>query len=203
MDQGRKSVWLKRIAAVATLLLVVSVRLIRLDQPIVENYVGRQIPTAMAARNLERGSGFLKPQLDTGPFPNWFLVEPPIFELATVCAHRVTGLPLESAGRLVSSLGISLACWGLWRLAKPRIGFTGGLAAAFSLGVFPVCVRYGRAFQPDALMLGFVVAGLWFCDESKRRQSRSGWRPVGSFSPRAPRSRSIRRPLDCSPSLSS
>ncbi len=53
------------------LLLVVSlmIRLLQLDQPIVENYVGRQIPTAMVARNLDRGSGFLRPQLDTGPFP--------------------------------------------------------------------------------------------------------------------------------------
>ena len=75
------------------------------DQPIVENYVGRQIPTAMVARNLERGTGFLRPQLDTGPFPNLFLVEPPIY------AQVVGGRPadprvrLEPTGRLVSAAG--------------------------------------------------------------------------------------------------
>ena len=40
---------------------------------------------------------------------------------------------------------------------------------AFSL--FPVTIRYGRAFQPDALMLGAVLAGLncWDRAETRRR----------------------------------
>ena len=39
------------------------VRAVGANQPIVENYVGRQVPTAMVARNLERGSGL--------PGPGW------------------------------------------------------------------------------------------------------------------------------------
>ncbi len=66
---------------------IFAIRAIHPDQPIVENYVGRQIPTAMVARNLERGSGFLHPQLDTGPFPNLFLVEPPIYAQLVACVH--------------------------------------------------------------------------------------------------------------------
>ena len=66
--------WLLGLLLAATF----AIRLVQIDQPIVENYVGRQIPTAMSARNLERGSGFLRPQLDTAPFPNYFLVEPPL-----------------------------------------------------------------------------------------------------------------------------
>ena len=63
------------------LLLTFLVRVLNPEQPIVENYVGRQMPTAMVARNLDRGSGFMRPQLDTAPFPNYFLVEPPIYEI--------------------------------------------------------------------------------------------------------------------------
>ena len=33
------------------------IRALHPGQPIVENYVGRQVPTAMVARNLERGLG--------------------------------------------------------------------------------------------------------------------------------------------------
>ncbi len=66
------------------LLIVLLIRAVNASQPIVENYVGRQVPTAMVARNLERGSGLLWPQLDTAPFPNYFVVEPPLYELAVV-----------------------------------------------------------------------------------------------------------------------
>ncbi|MBV8233451.1 MAG: hypothetical protein JO329_26030, partial [Planctomycetaceae bacterium] len=83
-------------------------RAIQADQPIVENYVGRQVPTAMVARNLERGSGFFRPELDTAPLPNLFLVEPPLFEAAAVGLRRATGWPLERSGRLVSGLAMVL-----------------------------------------------------------------------------------------------
>ena len=62
-----------------------------IDQPIVENYVGRQVPTATVAAQLERGSGFLRPLLDTALFPNYFLVEPPVYELAAVSCEELWG----------------------------------------------------------------------------------------------------------------
>ena len=42
----------------AMVLLTFLIRAIDPGQPIVENYVGRQVPTAMVARNFDRGSGF-------------------------------------------------------------------------------------------------------------------------------------------------
>jgi 4-amino-4-deoxy-L-arabinose transferase-like glycosyltransferase len=145
----------------ATLLLAgFGVRAWGLGQPIVENYVGRQVPTAMVARNLERGSGFLDPQLDTAPFPNRFLVEPPIFAWAAMATHRATGLGLEPAGRLVSALGMTLALWGLFGLARRRETPRVTWIAVATFALCPVTIRYGRAFQPDALMLGLLVAGM-------------------------------------------
>ncbi|MFO0910266.1 MAG: glycosyltransferase family 39 protein [Isosphaeraceae bacterium] len=140
--------------------LSVVVRLVGLDQPIVENYVGRQIPTAMVARNLERGSGFLHPQLDTAPLPNEFLVEPPVYAWLTVRLRHATNLSLEAAGRAVSAIGIGLAVWGVHGLVGRRSGERAGLLAALLLASFPITLRYGRAFQPDSLMLGCLVAGL-------------------------------------------
>ena len=95
-------------ALLALLVATLALRLFHLDQPIVENYVGRQTPTAMVARNLDRGSGFLRPTLDTGPHPNLFLVEPPVYASMAVGVRRVTGLRLEPAGRLVSALMTTL-----------------------------------------------------------------------------------------------
>ena len=156
----------ERVALAGLLILIVALRAIRADQPIVENYVGRQIPTAMVARNLERGSGFLRPQLDTAPFPNLFLVEPPIFAAAVVGLRRATGLA-AGAGR---------AGWSRrWRWSWGRGGFSGwpvgargagvALLALAAFAVFPITLRYGRAFQPDALMLGTLLAGLRCWDE--------------------------------------
>jgi len=151
----------------------------RADQPIVENYVGRQVPTAMVARNLERGSGFLRPALDTGPFPNLFLVEPPIFALAAVGLRRATGLPLEDAGRLVSALATTLGAWGIHGLARRRSGQGAALASVAAFGAFPVTIRYGRAFQPDMLMIGMQVAALRCWDDREAGAGRArlavGW----------------------------
>ena len=163
--------------ALGTLLVATfAVRAIHPDQPIVENYVGRQIPTAMVARNLERGSGFFFPQLDTGPFPNLFLVEPPIYAGLVVLVRPVLGFDWERTGRLVSAAATALGAWGLFGLARRREGVVVALIAVASFGIFPVMVRFGRAFQPDALMVGFVLAGLRGWDEfAADGRKRWGW----------------------------
>src|SRR5262249_9134675 len=97
---------------VGLLFLTFWIRAVRVDPPIVEHYVGRRIPTAMVARNLERGSGFFRPQLDTAPLPNYFMVEPPLYEELVVGFQRATGGPLTWSGRWISALAMTLAAWG-------------------------------------------------------------------------------------------
>jgi hypothetical protein len=171
----------ERVALSGLLIFILAVRTIQADQPIVENYVGRQIPTAMVARNLERGSGFFRPELDTAPLPNLFLVEPPLFETAAVGLRRATGWPLERSGRLVSALAMVLGGWGLFGLARRREGARVALLALAAFAVFPVTIRYGRAFQPDALMLGALLAGLRCVDEH-RSGGGEAWLIVGGAS---------------------
>ncbi|MEW4569883.1 glycosyltransferase family 39 protein [Tautonia sp. JC769] len=150
------------------------------DQPIVENYVGRQIPTAMVARNLERGSGFLRPQLDTGPFPNLFLVEPPIYAALVAGLTRATGWPIGVSGRLVSGLATTLGAWGLYGLVRRREGVRVALVAVGVFAILPVMIRYGRAVQPDALMLGTQLVALRCWDAfAHDDRVRSGWLAAG------------------------
>ena len=164
----------------------------RSDQPIVENYVGRQIPTAMVARNLDRGSGFLNPTLDSAPFPNRFLVEPPIYAAMVVSLKRwfgfvwdrlgwpVDGFGWERSGRLTSALMTTVGAAAFYGLVRRREGPVVALVALGSFGIFPVTLRYGRAFQPDATMLGFVLLGLWSWDEFAAT-SRSRWAWLGGL----------------------
>jgi hypothetical protein len=149
---------------------VFGLRVASLDQPILENYVGRQIPTAMVARNLERGFGFLRPQLDTEPVPNLFLVEPPIYAAAAVGLRRLTGLELGAAGRVLSALGATLAAWGLYGLVRRREGLAVARMSVAAWSICPLTVRYGRAFQPDMLMMGLWIAGLDLVDRGFARR---------------------------------
>jgi hypothetical protein len=165
-------------ALVALLLLTFLIRVLYPGQPLVENYVGRQIPTAMVARNLDRGSGVLRPQLETAPFPNYFVVEAPIYECLVVGLKRSAALGLPEAGRTVSALLSALAAWGLFELARRREGTRVALLAVLVFSVFPLSIRYGRAFQPDASMLGATVAGMACWDRSLARRS-TYWRAAG------------------------
>jgi 4-amino-4-deoxy-L-arabinose transferase-like glycosyltransferase len=164
----------ERLTLALVLLAAVALRTVQLDQPIVENYVGRQVPTAMVARNLERGGGFLRPRLDTGPFPNYFLVEPPVYQALVVGLRRLTGLALEPCGRLVSALGIALGAWGLFGMVRRREGPRAALLAAAVFVTLPITMRYGRAFQPDAPMLGAVLAGASLFDAGGRAARPAG-----------------------------
>lgn len=157
----------ERSALALILLVAFVVRAWNIDQPLVENYVGRQIPTAMAARNLERGSGFGAPRLDTGPFPNWFLVEPPIFQTAAIMIKHISFLSLEASGRIVSILGLILTVWGVWSLVRRRGSALAALSAAAAVASFPITIRYGRAFQPDSLALGCEIAGIALGDAAQ------------------------------------
>lgn len=154
------------------LTLTLALRALHADQPIVEGYVGRQIPTAMVARNLDRGSGFWHPQLDTEPSPNLFLVEPPIYAAMVVGLKRVIGLGLDPAGRLTSALMFALGGWGLHGLVRRRDGTAAALGAVAAFALFPITIRYGRAFQPDATAIGLVVAALRCWDDAEADGSR-------------------------------
>jgi len=163
---------LQRMLIVSLLLaLTLLVRLHAIDQPIVENYVGRQIPTAMVARNLERGSGFTRPSLDTAPFPNFFLVEPRVYQSAVCGLRRLTGWRLEACGRLISALATTLAVIGLSGLVSRREGTGVAFPAVIAFGLLPVTVRYGRVFQPDALALGMTLIGVDFWDRVEHGSS--------------------------------
>ncbi len=170
--------WALALVLAATFL----VRAIGLGQPVVENYVGRQVPTAMAARNLERGSGWLRPRLDTAPLPNYFVVEAPLYECGVVALRRATGLGLEESGRMLSAMATAAAGWGIFELMRRRSGRRAALLAAGAFAAFPLTIRYGRAFQPDAAMLGAVVAGLACWDRARGMSgpaARRGWFAAG------------------------
>ena len=173
-----RSGWGPWLGLTALLIATVAIRLVALDQPIVENYVGRQIPTAMVARNLERGSGFLKPRLDTGPFPNYFLVEAPVYQEFLLFVRAITRLPIDAAGRAASALAAGLAALALFCMVRAWKDTSTALWTVAAFGVLPVTLRYGRSVQPDMFALALVLLGL-ACWQNWSRGGRWWWLVAG------------------------
>ena len=71
----------------------------------------------MVARNLERRSSFLYPELDVAPRPNYFLIEPPLYAEIAVLVRRLTGLPLGASGRVVRARDCA-RCVGTFRTCE-------------------------------------------------------------------------------------
>lgn len=130
-----------------------------IDQPIFEGYVGRQIPTAMVARDLVRDGSFFCPRLQTGPFPSWFLIEMPVYAQAVAWLEWPTGFPVPRCGRLVSLFSLILATAALGDLARRRYGLQAALWSAIFFLAWPVTIRYARACQPDMLSLALFLIG--------------------------------------------
>ena len=63
-----------------------------------------------------------------------------------------------------------------WRGGAKAPGLA--LLAVFVFSVFPLTIRYGRAFQPDASMLGATVAGL-ACWDRRTAHGQPGWLLAG------------------------
>jgi hypothetical protein len=58
---------------------------------------------------------------------------------------------------------------------RRRRGPVAAVAATIAFATFPVTLRYGRAFQPDAVALGLVVAGLNCWDVPGKGRAVIGW----------------------------
>ncbi len=165
-----------RIFGVSTAILLIAVLLVRarqevsnIDQPIFDGYIGRQIPTAMVARDLTRDGSFLYPRLQTGPFPSWFLIEPPIYAQVVATIEQISDFPLERCGRIVSLAAMLAGAVAIGDLTRRRSGLAAAGWAMIFFVTWPVTCRYARAFQPDMFALGLFLIGVAFrrrADES-------------------------------------
>ncbi len=169
-----RSTW---ICFITILSIRIYLELSNLHQPIFEGYIGRQIPTAMVARDLTNGGSFFYPSLQTGPFPSYFLVEPPIYGWLVFVLNSISGIELNACGRIVSLTGLIFASIGIWIITRRYFGMKQALFAVLLLVCWPVTIRYARAFQPDMLAIGTFLLGMSFYD----MLSTSGKKSVGSL----------------------
>lgn len=148
----------------ALLLVGLCVRLIGLDEPLVDQQAWRQTDTAAIARNFyEEDFDILHPRVDwRGTTSGYVETNFPLYPFLVACSYAVVGGSYEWLGRLLSALFSTLTAALLYRLAsriypdRPRLP----LLAAFLYLAMPLNVFFGRTFMPEALMVLLSVASL-------------------------------------------
>jgi 4-amino-4-deoxy-L-arabinose transferase-like glycosyltransferase len=81
--------------------------------------------------------------------------------------------PLDMTGRTLSAVAMAAACCFLFDLVRRHDGTRTALVASAVLAATPVTIRFGRAFQPDSLMISSLVVAVWamarWREDGKRR----------------------------------
>ena len=104
------------------------------------------------------------------------MVEPPVYPAwrrRGAAAHGLAarGLRPDSLGG-----GDRAGRLGSFRAGPTPRRQADALAAVMAFSLLPITVRYGRAFQPDALMLGAVLAGLALLGPPRSEgEGQAGW----------------------------
>ena len=145
-----------------SLLLGLAVRLVGLDEPLIDHQAWRQTETAAIARNfLEEGYDILHPRVDwRGTTEGYVEMNFPLYPFLVACVYGVLGYPAEWVGRLLAALFSTATAGVVYQLARrlyaDRI-WVARLAAALFLFT-PMSLFFGRAFMTETLML-FLSAG--------------------------------------------
>src|SRR5262249_36418246 len=97
-----------------------------------------------------------------GDTPGYVEMEFPLYQFVVACLYVLVGGPHEWVGHGLSAF-FSVATLPLvYGLARELYGITAARCAAVMFAVAPLNAFYGRAFMPDATMLFFSVAAIWF-----------------------------------------
>ena len=144
------------------IILGLSIRLYKINIPLLEFYPSRQIQTADIARNFLRNNfNILNPTVSySGPGYTPFLVEFPGYNYLVAILYLIFGIH-EVIGRYVSLVGWFLSLILVYKIALKISSKTTANIAALFYSISPLSVLISRSFQPDQWMLTFSLAGIY------------------------------------------
>lgn len=160
---------MQKILVFCILLIGLSLRLYKIDLPLLEFNPSRQVQTADISRNFYRdGFNILSPTVSYfGREKQKFLVEFPLYNISVAFLYKIFANTNEYVGRLFSILGWVLSFFLLYQLAKKYSGKVSATVAIFFYSLSPLSVLTSRSFQPDQWMLTLSLASIYFIDKSK------------------------------------
>ena len=131
--------------------LGLAVRLVQIDEPLIDKQAWRQTDTAAVARNYYEESGELFwPRVDwRGATSGYVEMNFPLYPYLVSGLYHMAGGAYEWLGRLLSALFSVATAALLYQLARRLFAdeLVGVLAAFFFL-VFPLNIYFGRVFMP-------------------------------------------------------
>ncbi|MDQ3556899.1 MAG: glycosyltransferase family 39 protein [Gemmatimonadota bacterium] len=158
----------------AVLLVAASLRLYKIDQPLVDAFSWRQASTAMMADNFHQTRrNIFFPEVDwTGPGPNYQGREFQTVSYLSALLYPVLGVH-DWIGRAVAVLFGLLGIVALFLLTRRVSGERHALLAAAVMAVLPGSIFVERSFLPDPAMVALVTTSLWlwvtFLQEERER----------------------------------
>ena len=149
------------------LLAGTSVRLVNLNQPLLEYNTTRQVQTAMIARNFSFGDArILYPEVDgRGKGPAYLMQELPIITYPVAMICRSLGSVPEWLLRSTSVIFFFFGATMFFLLSRKLFGDGVALIASMVFIFSPLSVLMSRTFQPDMLMTCFIIMVFYFLTE--------------------------------------
>lgn len=145
------------------LVIAFSIRLYGITSPLVDFSSWRQVDTASIARNFaEHELNILHPQLEyDGPGPNYSQLEFQITTFVVAILFKLGGTS-DVLARIVPVFFFTGAVLFLYLLVKRYTDRLTANLAALIFAILPMGVFYGRTVQPEAAMLFFGIASLYY-----------------------------------------
>ncbi|PYJ85727.1 MAG: hypothetical protein DME70_09145, partial [Verrucomicrobia bacterium] len=140
-----------------------AVRLIGIDQPLIDPWSWRQSDVAAIARNfLENGFHFSRPQIDwAGNERGYVGTEFPVLPFVAAIFYNSAGVQ-EWIGRIQGVLFFVLALPFFFGLVRRIFGGVVASWATFFYAFAPLSIVASRAFMPDMPSLSLAIVGIYF-----------------------------------------
>ncbi len=144
------------------LLFALLIRLVGLDEPLIDQQAWRQTDTAAIARNfVEEGHNLFYPRVDwRGNTAGFVEMNFPLFPYAVSLIYAVVGAPEDWIGRLVAVFCSVASIAFLFLLVRRLFDPVTARVDSFIYAVLPLSWFFGRAFMPEALMMALGLGAL-------------------------------------------
>ena len=164
-------------------LFCLAIRLIYVNQPLVDDQNWRQTDTAAIARNFyEEDFRLLYPRVDwRGTTEGYVECEFPLYPYLVALLYRVLGGVHEGLGRGVSAVFCALSVLILFKLTVKLYDRRTGYWAGLLFGIMPINVFFGRAFMVESMMIFCSIGMVYFFSEWLESRSLSDRRGVTFF----------------------
>lgn len=139
------------------------IRIVKLDQPLLEGSSTRQIHTAMIARNFyHHGFKLFYPQIEgSGDDPGYLMQEFYIIPFVAAIFYWFMGGVHEWVLRLFSVISYILAASMLYKLSQYYCSRKVAIISLLCFTISPLSIYLGRAVHPEMLMAFFIMATIY------------------------------------------